>query len=118
MWFCLLASNNFLFEYNTGQWLQGTGISFTLSFRENSMGELDKQIVAELKGRLPAREHAFDRFSRGGGNFSGLGLAIVKSDVERHCGTITLSEGDGGKGLRVTVVSPLHPLSSAVREDT
>jgi two-component system OmpR family sensor kinase len=55
------------------------------------------------------RERVFDRFYRrpvGDGGGSGLGLAIVKSAVERHDGTISLGEGDGGKGLRVIVELP------------
>ncbi len=60
-------------------------------------------ISPEERGRV------FDRFYRcmgadSGG--SGLGLAIVKSAVERHGGTITLGEGHGGKGLKVTVGLP------------
>ena len=54
------------------------------------------------------QERVFDRFFRRGGNTtgSGLGLAIVKSAVERHGGSITLGEGGGGKGLKVTVALP------------
>jgi len=63
------------------------------------------------------RARVFDRFYRRGGNCSGsgLGLAIVKSAVERHGGAITLGEGEGGKGLQVTVVIPLQPLNSAIK---
>lgn len=69
---------------------------------------------------IEERERVFNRFFRRGENCSGsgLGLAIVKSAIERHRGTITLGEGKEGKGLRVTVTIPLHPLASAVREDT
>ncbi len=57
------------------------------------------------------RERVFDRFYRkpgGDGGGSGLGLAIVKSVVERHDGSISLGEGDSGKGLRVLVEIPLY----------
>lgn len=61
------------------------------------------------------RDRVFDRFFRKGtSSGSGLGLAIVKSAVERHGGTISLSEGRDGKGLKVTVFLPLVPF----KEDT
>lgn len=72
------------------------------------------EVVDTGPGIPPAeRERVFDRFYRRGGNCtgSGLGLAIVKTAVERHGGTITLGEGEEGKGLRVTVIIPLHPVS-------
>ena len=57
-------------------------------------------------------ERAFERFSRLGGDCSGsgLGLAIVKTAVDRHGGTVTLGTGEAGKGLRVVIVIPSHPL--------
>jgi two-component system, OmpR family, sensor kinase len=71
------------------------------------------EIVDTGPGIPPAeRKRVFDRFyRRRGGNCSssGLGLAIVKSAIERLGGTITLTEGDGGKGLRATVVIPRTP---------
>lgn len=63
------------------------------------------------------RERVFDRFYRGAeanSPGSGLGLAIVKRVAERHRGTVTLAEGDDGKGLRASVRLPpdLSPLSA------
>jgi two-component system OmpR family sensor kinase len=53
------------------------------------------------------RERVFDRFYRGDAatdaTGSGLGLSIVRQAVEQANGTITLAEGEGGRGLRVTV---------------
>jgi two-component system OmpR family sensor kinase len=59
------------------------------------------------------RERVFDRFYRRPGVDSagcGLGLAIVKSAVTRHEGTIMLGEAASGKGLRVIIELPFHPL--------
>jgi two-component system, OmpR family, sensor kinase len=68
------------------------------------------EVVDTGPGIPPAeRKRVFDRFYRRGGgdcSSSGLGLAIVKSAVERLGGAVTLAEGDGEKGLRVTVVIP------------
>ncbi len=55
------------------------------------------------------RERVFHRFYRGadaGGPGSGLGLAIVKEVADRHGATVTLSDGLGGRGLRVRVAFP------------
>lgn len=58
------------------------------------------------------RENIFDRFHRGAGeqavgaNGSGLGLSIVKRVAELHGARITLGEGAGGRGLRVSVRFP------------
>jgi two-component system OmpR family sensor kinase len=68
--------------------------------------------VADTGPGIPAaeRERVFDRFYRGSGADvpgSGLGLAIVKRVTERHGGSILLAEGEGGRGLRVTVRLPV-----------
>lgn len=63
------------------------------------------------------RERVFDRFYRRQGVDSagcGLGLAIVKSAVTRHGGTIMLVEAVEGKGLRVIIELPFHPLNSSL----
>lgn len=69
------------------------------------------QVVDTGPGIPPAeRKRVFDRFYRRGGGdcpSSGLGLAIVKSAVDRLGGTVTLAEGEGGRGLKVTVSLPL-----------
>ena len=69
------------------------------------------EVVDSGPGIPPAeREQVFDRFYRRGKECSGsgLGLAIVRSAVERHGGTITLGEGNDGRGLGVTIVIPLR----------
>ena len=51
----------------------------------------------------------FDRFYRVPGNDqpgSGLGIAIAKKAADRHHGTITLSPGNDGRGLRATIKLP------------
>jgi two-component system OmpR family sensor kinase len=60
---------------------------------------------------IPAEERArvFDRFYRRAGtepHGSGLGLAIVSMIATAHAATVELSDGPGGKGLRVTVSFP------------
>jgi two-component system sensor histidine kinase QseC len=57
---------------------------------------------------IPAeeREHVFERFHRvlrAGPSGSGLGLSIVKRIADLHHASVTLGDGDGGRGLRVTV---------------
>ncbi|MGD9680709.1 MAG: sensor histidine kinase [Candidatus Obscuribacterales bacterium] len=52
------------------------------------------------------REKVFDRFYRidpGKGIGSGLGLSIVKEVARAHSATVTIGEGEGGKGTRVVV---------------
>jgi two-component system, OmpR family, sensor kinase len=61
---------------------------------------------------IPPEERArvFDRFFRSVDNDqtgSGLGLAIVKKVIDLHRGTITLADGDAGRGLRVTIRFPI-----------
>lgn len=73
----------------------------------------EREAIIEVSDTGPGippdhRERVFDRFFRqGDSSGSGLGLAIVKSAVERHSGTITLNEGCGGRGLKVTISIPL-----------
>jgi two-component system, OmpR family, sensor kinase len=60
---------------------------------------------------IPAEERArvFDRFYRRAGtepHGSGLGLAIVSTIASVHAATVQLSDGPGGKGLRVSVSFP------------
>ena len=70
--------------------------------------------VLEIKDTgvgIPAdeRERVFDRFYRAVENDqpgSGLGLAIVKKIVDLHNATITLTDGDRHRGLRVTICFP------------
>ena len=64
---------------------------------------------------IPAAERTrvFDRFYRRAGSGapgSGLGLAIVKAIADAHAARIELADGDGGRGLSVTVSFP--PVSS------
>lgn len=55
---------------------------------------------------LEAREQVFERFFRvlgSGAEGSGLGLAIVREVAELHGGSVRLDEGEGGRGVCVTV---------------
>jgi two-component system OmpR family sensor kinase len=61
---------------------------------------------------IPAeeRQRVFDRFYRGqhaATPGSGLGLAIVKRIADRHQARVSLSEGESGSGLQVTVYLPV-----------
>jgi two-component system sensor histidine kinase QseC len=56
-----------------------------------------------------ARDAALARFHRPEGSTaqgSGLGLPIAARVAELHNGSLALSEGEGGEGLRVTVRLP------------
>lgn len=56
-------------------------------------------------------DRVFDRFYRVLNNAesgSGLGLAIAKRIAEQHQADITLSDGNGGMGLKVIVTFPEH----------
>jgi two-component system, OmpR family, sensor kinase len=60
-------------------------------------------IPPELLGRV------FERFVRGGGDGakgSGLGLAIVRAVAESHGGSVTLTNGQHGRGTRFVVTLP------------
>jgi len=58
---------------------------------------------------LDERDRVFDRFYRvlhSAESGSGLGLAIAKRIAEQHLADITLSDGNGGMGLKVIVTFP------------
>jgi len=67
-------------------------------------------IADQGPGIAPAlQQKVFERFYRVPGqeqSGSGLGLAIAERAAERNGGTITLSHGNDGEGLIVTVVLP------------
>jgi two-component system OmpR family sensor kinase len=55
------------------------------------------------------RERIFERFVRGGGDSArsfGLGLSIVRAVAEAHGGTVTVADGDDGRGTRFVVRLP------------
>jgi two-component system, OmpR family, sensor kinase len=77
---------------------EGDGRGARVTVSDNGPG-----ISAEDRARV------FDRFYRRAGTQppgSGLGLAIVRAIVAAHGATITLGDGEGGKGLAVTVSFP------------
>lgn len=86
----------------------GAGGTVDVSVRRGGLEAVVE--VTDTGPGVPAdeRERVFDRFYRRGGDYSGsgLGLAIVKSAAERHGGTVSLGEGENGRGLKVTVVIP------------
>ena len=76
--------------------------------------------VADSGIGIPAEErgHLFERFFRASTatereiKGTGLGLAISKAIVEKHGGSIDVSDGDGGVGTAFTVTLPLRALGS------
>ena len=77
--------------------------------------------VADTGPGIPVAERTrvFDRFHRLAGQDiqgSGLGLSIVARIAERHGASVELADGDGGRGLRVTVRFPVsaRPAPGAV----
>ena len=73
-----------------------------------------REITLEVTDNGPGippedRERVFDRFYRRAlddTTGSGLGLAIVRRIAQRHGATSALSEGPGGRGLKVTIRFP------------
>jgi len=68
-------------------------------------------VVSDQGSGIPAeaRPLVWERFHRvlgTGESGSGLGLSIVKRIAELHGAQANLAEGEGGKGLRVTVTFP------------
>jgi two-component system OmpR family sensor kinase len=74
-------------------------------------GKLFFEINDEGPGIPPEqRPKVFRRFYRYRGERalgSGLGLAIAKNVIDFHKGSITLEDGDNGRGLKVKLVLPL-----------
>jgi len=71
----------------------------------------DGQAVLEVRDDGPGvdpsvRPHLFERFRHGTGAGSGLGLALVREIVERHRGTVLVSDA-APSGTRVRVLLPL-----------
>ncbi|HET9449819.1 MAG TPA: ATP-binding protein [Aggregicoccus sp.] len=67
---------------------------------------------------IPPQERArvlerFHRIRGSGEEGSGLGLSIVARIAQLHRAPLTLAEGPGGRGLRVTVALPRAPLREA-----
>lgn len=70
-------------------------------------------VVSDQGAGIPveARPLVWERFHRvlgTGESGSGLGLSIVKRIAELHSAQADLTEGEGGKGLRVTLSFPKH----------
>ncbi|GAC1536255.1 MAG: sensor histidine kinase [Myxococcales bacterium] len=84
----------------------------TITVRVGRPGPGRVSLVVEDDGPgIPPEERGrvFDRFYRirgTQGDGAGLGLAIVREIARRHGGTVSLSEGPGGRGLRVEVRFP------------
>ena len=78
-------------------------------------GVRDGRAVLEVEDTGPGipeadRERTMQRFQRGSdakGSGSGLGLAIARDIALSHGGTLTLSDGAHGQGLRVLLTLPL-----------
>lgn len=78
-----------------------------VELRLSRQGEQCRVVVQDNGPGMPASERAraFERFVRGqgAGPGSGLGLAIVKEAARLLGAGVSLADGDGGQGLRVTV---------------
>jgi two-component system, OmpR family, sensor histidine kinase QseC len=71
--------------------------------------------VVDTGPGIPEEERArvlerFHRIRGSGEEGSGLGLSIVARIAQLHRAPLTLAEGTGGRGLRVTVALPRAPL--------
>lgn len=101
-----LVNNALLYTPDSGKVhisLENTGHAASLKISDNGPG-----IPEQEKNRI------FDRFYRIVGTDktgSGLGLSIVKTIVERHKGSIAISEGLDGRGASFTVLFP-HNLTA------
>lgn len=89
-----------------------SGGKVTISARRGAAGGVLLGVTDNGPGIPPAeREHVFKRFYRilgqGDTQGSGLGMAIVREICGAHGGTITLKDGEGGRGLCVEVELPL-----------
>jgi two-component system sensor histidine kinase TctE len=86
----------------------GDGAQVTVSVRR--AGSRAQLCVSDNGPGIPAqdRERVMERFVRGTdtGNGCGLGLAIVREIIERHRGTVSLSDAIP-HGLQVTLDLPL-----------
>ena len=76
-------------------------------------GQVDGRAFLEVEDDGPGipagqRQRVLERFVRLGdaAQGSGLGLAIVREIADRHEADLRLSDGPGGRGLRVTVSFP------------
>lgn len=73
-------------------------------------GRAELRVDDNGPGVEPAhRERLFDRFYRPEGNAawgSGLGLSIARNIASHHGAVVTLADGEGGRGLLVTVTFP------------
>lgn len=81
-------------------------------------GENDAELIIEDDGPgFPAevRGRAFERFVKGGHSSGhGLGLAFVNAVVQAHGGSVSVSEGDAGRGTKITVALRLAKLAAPV----
>lgn len=81
-----------------------------VELKRNNEGGVRLEVVDSGPG-IPAqeRQRVFDRFYRVLGSDapgSGLGLSIVKRIADLHGALVTLGEGEGGAGLKVTLQFP------------
>jgi two-component system sensor histidine kinase TctE len=93
------------------------GGSVLLAVRE-SAGRVMLEVTDSGPGIPPAeRDKVFTPFYRAAAtmeanpNGTGLGMAIVRDIATLHGAQVTLSEGDGGRGLKVSVLFADAPLS-------
>lgn len=95
------------------------GGRIVLLVRHDPLADAAEIEVRDTGHGLPAdlRERVFDPFftTKGPSHGTGLGLTVCRSIVERHGGTIRITDAVGG-GCRVLVTLPSNPVGAAWNE--
>lgn len=83
-----------------------------IELARNEDGEVSLGVADDGPGIDPRfRERVFESYFRvpdTAGEGTGLGLAIVSEIAQQHGATVTVSDGDGGRGTRMIVRFPVH----------
>jgi len=97
---------------------QGSTVRVELASNED--GEVTLAVEDEGPGIDPRfRERVFESYFRIPGTSdegTGLGLAIVREIAEQHGASVTITDGDGGKGTRMIVKFPAPAHAGRTRQ--